>query len=229
MSVIVAPTPRDAWREVWAIRELPRLMAHAPMLARAPRGDGAPVLALPGASSGDRSTAMLRAYLNRVGYAAYPWRLGINDANVEAFLPSVTHLVRRLADQHGRRVTLTGWSNGGIIAREVARDEPDLVRHVFTYGTPIIGGPRYTIGARFYPTEELDRLDALIEERNRVPIEVPVTAFWSRRDGIVAWRSCFDALHPHVEHVEVRSSHLGMTVDPLVWRTIALTLSQSRR
>lgn len=226
---ILPPTPRDAWRELWAVRELPRLLAHAPFLLRVPRGDHGPVLALPGASSGDRSTALLRAYLARIGYRPHPWRLGTNDANVEALLPTVTTLVRRLADTSGRRVTLTGWSNGGIIAREVARDEPDLVRHVFTYGTPIIGGPRYTIGARFYPEAELARLDALIAERDRIPIEVPVTAFWSKRDGIVAWRSCFDARTPGIEHVEVRSSHLGMTVDPAVWRGIALRLASSTR
>lgn len=211
------------------MRELPRLIAHAPLLLRVPRGDGGPVLAIPGASSGDRSTALLRAYLTRIGYAAHPWNLGVNDANVEALLPSVTHVVRRLADRYERRVALTGWSNGGIIAREVARDEPDLVRTVFTYGTPIIGGPRYTIGGRFYDEAEIARLEQLIEERDQVPLTVPLTAFWSRRDAIVAWRSCFDARTSHAEHIEVRSSHLGMTVDPVIWRTIALRLAANER
>jgi dienelactone hydrolase len=170
----------------------------------------------------------MRAYLNRIGYRAYPWRLGVNDANVEALLPTVTELVRRLANQHQHPVALTGWSNGGIIAREVARDRPDLVSRVFTYGTPIIGGPRYTIGARMYPQSEIERLEKLIKQRNLTPITVPVTAFWSRRDGIVAWRSCHDPDHDHVEHIEVRSSHLGMTVDPFIWKSIANRLAKHR-
>lgn len=228
-DVIVPPSTRDAWREVWTLRELPRILAHAPWLLRVPRGDGTPVLTLPGAGAGDRSTLLLRAYLNRIGYRAFPWRLGVNDANVEALLPTVTHLVRRLAEEHQQPVVLTGWSNGGIIAREVARDAPELVRHIFTYGTPIIGGPRYTIGARFYALEEIARLEALIEEREQVPLAVPVTAFWSRRDGIVSWRSCIDRRNPTVESIEVRSSHLGMTVDPAIWRTIALRLATSPR
>ena len=68
-------------------------------------------------------------------------------------------------------------------------------------------------------------MSALIDERNRIPIRVPVTAVYSRRDGIVAWQACIDEHNPHVEHVEVSSSHLGMGLDPAVWLLAARLLA----
>jgi len=120
---------------------------------------------------------------------------------------------------------LIGWSNGGVFAREIARDRPDLVDQVFTYGTPVVGGPKFTRGATLYSAVELERIVDLVDHRNTTPITCPITAFYSRHDHIVDWRSCIDHFSPHVEHIEVRSTHAGMSIDPDVWKIVARGLA----
>lgn len=120
----------------------------------------------------------------------------------------------------GDRVALVGWSLGGIIAREVARDRPDLVSAVITYGSPL-RGPRYTVASRMYQPHEHEIVDQYIEERSQNPIVVPVSAIFSRRDGIVDWATCIDHTTPEVENIEVSSTHLGMGLDPDVWSVVA--------
>ena len=95
------------------------------------------------------------------------------------------------------------------------------MRHQGEYGTPVVGGPRYTRVAGAYSPDRIRHIEALIEERERTPIGVPVTAIYSRKDGIVAWQACIDPYDNDVEHVEVRSSHVGMGLDPDVWHTVA--------
>jgi hypothetical protein len=48
---------------------------------------------------------------------------------------------------------------------------------------------------------------------------------YSRKDGIVDWRACLD---PSGQHVEVKSSHVGMAVNPAVYRAIADALADFR-
>lgn len=212
-------------RELLALRELPRLAVHSPWLLSAVRGRGQPVLALPGHSSSDLATAPLRAYLRRLGYDARGWGLGTNHGQVGKLLAPVTDAVRRHHDELGQPVHLLGWSLGGVIAREVARDVPEIVAQVITYGTPVVGGPVYTLAAGSYSAEQLASIAMQVEQRDRVPVTVPVTAFFSRRDRVVAWRACIDRHNAHVEHVEATSTHVGMGIDPDVWLGIARRLA----
>ena len=107
-----------------------------------------------------------------------------------------------------------------MLARETARDRPDLVHRVATFGTPL-RGPRYTAARRLYPDDELARIEAMIDERTGRPIDVPVTAIYSRNDGIVDWRTCADETTPGAVNVEVLSSHFGLGIDPEVWSYLA--------
>ena len=108
-----------------------------------------------------------------------------------------------------------------MLAREVARDAPDVVAQVLTLGTPVVGGPAYTALHRRYPAQDLAAIDATMRERHRVPIRIPITAVYSKRDGIVSWQACLDTLNPQAKNVEVGSSHFGMGIDPAVWRLAA--------
>jgi dienelactone hydrolase len=128
----------------------------------------------------------------------------------------------------GGRVRCVGWSLGGNLAREAARERPELVERVVTFGTPAVGGPKYTSVARMYRQRglDLDAIEARFAERERVPIRVPVTAIYSRRDGVVAWRACIDRSTPDVEHVEVRGAHLGLGFHPAVYRVVADRLAR---
>ena len=158
------------------------------------------MLDIPGWRAPEVSGAPLRAYLRALGHDARGWGFGTNTGDPRRDVERLSGRVLELADEGGAAVSLVGWSLGGVIAREVARRHPEAVRRVITYGTPVVGG------------RGLD---------SRSPIRVPLTAVFSRRDGIVSWRACIDRSSPHVEHVEVGSTHLGMGVDPDVWGLVA--------
>jgi pimeloyl-ACP methyl ester carboxylesterase len=208
-----------AWEALSALQAA-RLALAAPTLRGAPRGDST-VLVLPGFAAEDASTLPLRAFLSRLGHDVKGWGLGRNGGDVEGLLPQVAELALSRAEATGGPVHLVGQSLGGVLARETARDHPDAVEQVITLGTPIVGGPAHTRLGRAYDAERIATIQAGIEKRNLVPIEVPITAIYSRRDGIVNWRACVDEFSPHATNVEVASSHLGMGIDPQVWRLVA--------
>ncbi len=218
-----APTTSKL-RELTGLREIPRLALRTPWLLGLPRGSQT-VVAFPGFSTNDLFTLPLRAGLRGLGHRPFGWGFGVNRAEVEDMLDPVTAMVERRVEQTGQPAALIGWSNGGVFAREVARDRPDLVTRVFTYGTPIFGGPKYTRGAQFYPADELDRIEHVVSERNEIPIERPITAFYSKNDSIVDWRACIDDFSPDVENIQVSSSHASMGIDPDIWEPIAHRLA----
>lgn len=206
--------------------QIPRLLISAPRLARAPRGDGAPVVDIPGWKAPESSMAPIRAYLRWLGYDARTWGLGTNAGDPEGDARRMVASVAALARDAGRPVSLVGWSLGGVIAREVARQIPEHVARVITYGTPVVGGPAHTVAAGAYGPEEGARVDALVEDLNSAsPIRTPITAIFTRRDGVVAWRACVDRFTAGVEHVEVGSTHIGLGIDPDVWEIVARRLA----
>lgn len=203
-----------------------RLLGAAPRLAGAPRGDGSTVIDVPGWRAPEVSGAPLRGYLRWLGYDARGWGFGTNTGRPERDTDRLAESVLEIVEETGAPVALVGWSLGGVIAREVARRHPDAVRRVVTYGTPVVGGPSFTAVASSYPPEVRARAAAVTERLDADrPIRVPLTAVYSRRDGIVAWQACIDHVSPDVEHVEVGSSHLGLGLDPDVWSVVARRLS----
>lgn len=205
-----------------------RLGLNYPALLREPRGRGEPVMVLPGYSASDRSTVSLRRYLRQLGYTVQGWGLGTNSGHVAGHVRDLLPDIAALHAEHGRKVSLVGWSMGGNIAREIARLHPEWISQVVTMGSPISGGPKYTAMAGRLAAEgvNLDQIERELHwrQRNSAPLQVPVTAIFSRRDGIVAWQACIDHFNQHVEHVEVRSSHFGLGFDPAVYRIIARRL-----
>jgi pimeloyl-ACP methyl ester carboxylesterase len=209
-----------------------RLVAAAPRLLRVPPGDGHTVLDIPGWKAPEVSLAPMRSYLRSRGYDARSWGFGTNTGDPRRDVERLTQHVRRLVDEGGSPVSLVGWSLGGVIAREVARREPEAVRRVITYGTPVVGGARFTAVARAYTPGESDDASTVTERLDaESPITVPLTAVFTRRDGVVAWQACIDRFSPCVEHVEVASTHIGMGLDPDVWEIVAdrLAIPQSRQ
>lgn len=227
IDTLEAPQSSGMLREARGLIELARLLLRFRELRRQPRGHGEPVLILPGYGAGDGSTVILKAYLRFLGYKARGWGLGRNTGTVEDLLPRI---LKRLASQSrrtGQPVRLIGWSFGGYLARELARERPDLVDHVITLGTPVVGGPKYTVVAKSYRRRgiDLDALAAQVEYRNQISLCTPVMAIYSRADGFVAWRACIDRNTPNVEHVEVQTTHIGFGFSPDVYKIIAQRLS----
>jgi pimeloyl-ACP methyl ester carboxylesterase len=206
-----------------SVAVVPRLLLALPRLSRFPRGHGEPVVLLPGFGAGDASNAVLYAMLRYLGYRVHGWGLGVNRGNVEALLPRVEERIRMVRDHAGMPVRLVGWSLGGVLAREIARDAPDLVDRVVTMGTPVVGGPKYTrVGSTYRAAGfDVDEIERKIDARYAIPIRVPVTAIYCKADGIVDWRACIDRRTPGIEHVEVRATHFSLGFDPKVLEIVA--------
>ncbi len=224
----ISPPPRTAlFNEAFTGLELPRLLAQAPALAAAPRGRGERVLVWPGFGAGDTSTTPLRGYLRYLGYDVRGWGLGRNDGDVLALLDSLVALLEDAS--RDAPVSLVGWSLGGYLAREVARECPERVSQVITLGSPVVGGPKYTAVADAFDGRgmTLDTIEALVDARYDEPLKVPVTAIYSKFDGVVAWQACIDERSPNVEHIEVLSTHIGLGFSAPALQIIARRLAQT--
>ena len=224
----VGPPSKLLWaREVVALAEFGAFFAAMPWWRVAPRGDGHPVLVLPGLAQSDLSTRPLRSFLGDRGYIACPWSLGLNNGNSRVL---DDHLVARLHDlhaQHGRRVSIVGWSMGGLFARALACRAPSAVRQVITLGSPFTGNPKASNAWRLYEAMSGDRAgDPAIAARFQAQLSVPTTSIYSRRDGVVAWQCCLNEAGSQVENIEVTSSHLGLGHHPAVLYAIADRLAQ---
>lgn len=203
-------------------------------------------IVVPGFSSGDSYTLPLRRYLKRQGFRAEGWGLGTNlagtnlehsqddlserwdftrreDYRGEAGVPYlIDRFYDRVVERHGdtgRKISLIGWSLGGYIAREAARDLPDIVERVITLGSPTVGGPKYTAAAPFFDKRgmDLDWIEEEIARRESQPISQPITAIFSKTDAIVDWNAAVDQYSPNVNHIEVDAAHLGMGFNPKIW------------
>jgi len=228
IKALEPPPPKGLIREIRFLIELPRLMLRMPDLARQPRGRGQPVLLLPGYGAGDGSTVVLNAYLRLLGYQVQGWGLGRNSGDVRDLLPRVLKRIGSFSRRAQQEVRLIGWSLGGYLAREAARERPDLVHQVITLGTPVVGGPKYTVVARSFRRRGVDMaaIEAEIELRNQICLRTPVTAIYSRADAVVAWEACIDHNGTDVEHFEVRATHLGLGFSAEVYKIIAQRLAQ---
>ena len=196
-----------------------RLIARSPRLVRrTPRP--ATVIVLPGLGGNDLSTYPLRWYLRRIGHHVVGWGLGVHRADPLSSLNDFKARLREVVDEVGGPVTLVGWSLGGVIARESARDLPGLVDQVVTFGSPI-NGLRHTSAPWMFDEAALRYIERVDMRRRRRPIRVPITSIYSRNDGVVDWRHAIDDHTPTAVNVEVHSSHIGLGVDPDVWTAVA--------
>jgi pimeloyl-ACP methyl ester carboxylesterase len=195
--------------------ELPRTWAAfaqftavSPLLTRVPKGDGHPVLVMPGFLASDLSTLPLRRLLGRLGYDAHGWALGRNVGPTKAVVDGLTRAVQEVGQRSDTgTVSLVGWSLGGVYGRELARRFPERVRQVITLGSPF-----NTMNLGFGATAD--------------PLPVPSTALYTRSDGIVDWQTTVQRSDERSENVEVRGSHCGLGVNPAAVLAMADRLAQ---
>jgi pimeloyl-ACP methyl ester carboxylesterase len=208
------------------------LLAARTFLRNLGVGDGHPVMTLPGFLATDRSTRVLRRYCRDWGYASHPWDQGRNlglsqSRDLEQLLDA---RLEQLFLESGQKVSLIGWSLGGLFAREMARRNPQRVRLVITLGSPL-GNPRATNAWRLYEILSGVSIDeARIQQRVRAlrnPLpDVPMTAIYSRTDAIVSWQISKLPEGDLVENLGINTSHLGMGFNPAVLYAIADRLRQ---
>jgi pimeloyl-ACP methyl ester carboxylesterase len=223
-----APNALMLLLETRAPWELAAMMASWPWLKRLPRGDGHAVLVFPGLGANDATTTPLRSFLQDVGYSAYPWKQGFNFGPRRGVMEAMRELVQRTAERHGGKVSLLGWSLGGLYARELAKEMPELTRCVITLGTPFAGHPRATNAWRFYEMVSGQSVHdpALIDQLKTTPA-VPTTSIYSKSDGVVAWQCSLNPESPLAENIEVHASHIGMGMNPLALYAVADRLRHS--
>jgi pimeloyl-ACP methyl ester carboxylesterase len=227
-EVVAAPGPWQLLLEARAPWEFAALLAASPWLAQGPRGDGHPVIVFPGLGASDTSTVPLRQFLRARGYTPYEWQQGFNFGPKRGVLDTARARVRQIAERHGQSVSLVGWSLGGIYAREIAKEQPDVARCVITLGSPFAGHPRSTNAWRFYElvSGQAVKDDAeLLAQIRRAP-NCPTTSVFSKSDGIVAWPCSLNDSAPHTENIEVPASHVGMGMNPLALYVVADRLAQ---
>ncbi|MBK0392828.1 alpha/beta fold hydrolase [Ramlibacter algicola] len=196
-----------------------------------PVGDGHPVVVFPGLGGAPFTTSHLRKYLADSGFAAHCWGRGVNtgpDGELETWLDGLESDLRRHHDHAGRKVSLVGWSLGGIYARELAKRAPDAVRQVITLGTPFAAmrGSTHAEGVFRLLNGGKTQLTPRLEARLRQCPPVPTTAVYSRSDGVVCWRSCIEKRTRQSESIEVGASHLGLVTHPEVLRVLVDRLAQ---
>jgi triacylglycerol esterase/lipase EstA (alpha/beta hydrolase family) len=210
--------------------EASQLLLQLPLLRmQADKGDGEPIIVLPGFMADDSSTLVLRHYLNRIGYNAVGWGLGVNQKPMLSLLPEMQKLVDQMIQKYDQPVRLVGWSRGGIISREIARDTPGKVARVITVGSPVKGGVgASSIGTMVQRTVGMSSqaMSSLLRERNQTPIQVPIRAIYSKLDGVVNWEACIDDASPNVEHYEILGSHVGMGTNVDVFRLLPKLLKE---
>ncbi len=221
------PSPFLLAAEWRALVEFGAFSASLGWLGTLPKGDGRPVLVLPGLSAGDMSTLAMRGFLKSRGYAVYGWALGANRGYRPGLKELKQERLAEIRDRHDGKVSLIGWSLGGIYARQLAKSVPDAVEEVITLGSPFKGHPRSSNAWRLYEAlagHSVDEVSA-VEDVATKP-DVPCTSIFSRTDGVVSWECCIEDESPISENIGIEGSHCGLGHNPLALYVIADRLAQ---
>jgi pimeloyl-ACP methyl ester carboxylesterase len=231
------------WAELRYGAELARLLADQRLRSPRPRPDAQPVVLIPGFMAGDASLLVLRTWLRRRGHSVHGSGIVANVDCSGKLVERLQERVRELADHAGAPVALIGQSRGGALARAVAVREPEHVGALVMLGSPVRDplavAPQVlrtvSVVARLGDLSMPGMLSTRCGDGDccadfhddllaPVPEEVHAVAVHSRSDAIVHWRACLD---PHVEQVEVESSHCGMSVHADVYRVIDEALDRA--
>lgn len=212
------------WRAFW---EMAALVPAIPLLKTAPVGDGHPVLVFPGLAANDLTTAPMRLFLSERGFSPHGWNFGFNTGPKSGILQGCVEHVKELADRYGSKVSVVGWSLGGLYARESAKRVPELVRNVVTLGTPFTGNPLATHAGWLYELLSGYKIgDPALHKQLRHPPPTPCTSMYSKSDGIVHWQCSIQDDAPMTENLEVPASHFGIGLNPIALYALADRLAQ---
>jgi pimeloyl-ACP methyl ester carboxylesterase len=218
------------WLESRAIYDAAGMIPLFALRNYLPKGDGHPVLVLPGFMTGARTTQPLRSLLRQVGYKSHCWKLGYNSGYSHRLHQGLRDRVNALADRYGQKVSLIGWSLGGVYAREIAREMPEMTRLVISLGSPFRAHPHASNVHHVFDLVSSVRyrdMPAAMLEHMHLPPPVPTTALYTRGDGVVAWQGTVEISDRwDVENIHVGGAHCGLGFNPRSVIAIADRLAQ---
>ncbi|MGA2012003.1 MAG: alpha/beta hydrolase [Solirubrobacteraceae bacterium] len=226
------------------VLELSRLLGDPVFAGRdIARGDGRPVVLVPGFLAGDQTMAVLAGWLHRIGYRPRVCGFIANVTCSDRGIDRVERRVDSLARRYDGRVAVIGHSRGGHYARALAARRPDLVSHAISLGADLQGmfgcsTPTLTAVSGLRAILRLTgraRSPACLSDACRCPFaadfhapfpvdRVHLTSIYSQGDGVVRWQT---QLVPYADCVEVTGSHVGLIVNRKSYRAIAAALARS--
>jgi pimeloyl-ACP methyl ester carboxylesterase len=206
-----------------------------------PRGDGGPVLLIPGFLAGDGSLAVMRDWLRRIGHRPYESGIRLNVDCSNRCLLGLERRLQRVADRAGRPVAIVGHSRGGHFAKALAHRRPELVSKVISMGAgldtpfaisvPTAGAVAAVRAVHNRTTDRRTRHGCLTagcgcdfahHYRGAFPEQIPLTSIFSKGDGVVRWESC---VVPYARCVEVTGSHVGLACNRKAYAAVARALA----
>jgi pimeloyl-ACP methyl ester carboxylesterase len=236
---LVRPPLLKTLAEMRSIAEIGGFFACRKVLQKyAPKGDGHPVMVLPGFMTSDAFTRSLRRFLEELGYDPHPWGQGTNLGLRDETCDNIENKIAAIHRVSGRKVSLIGHSLGGFYVRCIAQRQPDLLRQIITLGTPFNvafeeRSPNSSGGAL---ARAYDQLNAAAKDDKLpnstmmcFPPSLPSTSIYSEGDGIVGWQHCIDIASETTENICVPGSHTGMAHNPLALHVVADRLAQSEQ
>lgn len=227
---IPAPPLFNVILETRAIAEWTSMFWLYPFIPKHKSKRAKPVLLMPPYLGNDNSTTFMRKYLKSLGFKTYKWELGVNMINSKS-LPKLIEKLDEIFDKHQEKVSLVGWSGGGIFAKIIANRYPDKVEQLITIGspvwgvknmkTPIVKTLEFVRGAKLR-----ERNEKFIKELEVIP-QVPITCIYTKTDGLIPWKNCMEAetYRDDIKNVEVFGSHCGMGANATVLLTVANALN----
>ena len=215
-----------------------------PYASLTPTRSSDPVVLVPGFMAGDTTLLLMSRHLRRLGYRTYRSTMHANVGCTQEASFALERRIEAISIKRERKVTIVGHSLGGLLARGIAARRPDLVDGIVTMGSPmlapgavhpvlafdlalVIALRRAGLGGMMGADCTSGDCARLSWEQSQAPLpkSVAFTSIFSRRDGVVDWRSCLD---PRAKTVEVGTSHLGMAFDPIVLDIVTATLAKNR-
>ncbi len=229
---IDAPPTYNALLETRGLLEWSSIFYIYPFIPKRKKGKGKPVLIMPPYLGNDFSTRFVRKYLTSLGFKTYKWDLGVNMLNSK-YIPNLVERLDEIYEEHQEKVSLVGWSGGGMFAKIIANRHPEKVAQLITIGSPVWGVKNMNTPLinmlEFLRGKTLrERNEKFLKELEDIP-KVPITCIYTKTDGLLPWKHCQEAetLRGDIKNIEVFGSHIGMGANASILLTVAHSLGEN--
>ena len=244
---LLQPAEVPLWREVLVgVDWLSLRLAPVYYGFGVPHGDGSPVVVVPGFLGTDNYLVEMYYWLRRIGHKPYYSKIGRNSECPDVLRARLVETVDRAHEETGREVHLIGHSLGGLLARSIASEKPDLVAQVICLASPFrdirvhpmvlaaAGLVRERIRNTPGPDGEIRRdcytgactCTFAAAVRDGMPDSIERAAIYTETDGVVDWRSCVE--EDETLNLKVTGTHVGLAFNPQVYRQIAKLLVRTK-